>query len=299
MLNSFHRFFVFAGLLSFAIPAIGFAQMVNNKEGKAFENPITFNRSFIWENKILSIQENILVKMPGRPIDDLEQEILYKFGNTGILESKTTISPKNYERDTTSILFKRNDVGQLFTVESKNAQETTITTHAYDSNGKLIRQDTKQIVGGNNSPDRREILVETNSFEYQFPKPNLVVRNNINNYGLTYSTFTTERNDQGFLIKETEEYLISKRMIEANYRYNERGWVMEVIRTDNQSQEIEKVTYEYDKIGNVIFAKKFINNTPVEEYEVLYQNASLVKAILHQDISSQMITIHKYEYQFR
>lgn len=273
--------------------------MVNNKEGKAFENPITFNRSFIWENKILSIQENILVKMPGRPIDDLEQEILYKFGNTGILESKTTISPKNYERDTTSILFKRNDVGQLFTVESKNAQETTITTHAYDSNGKLIRQDTKQIIGGTNSPESREILVETNSFEYQFPKPNLVVRNNINNYGLTYSTFTTERNDQGFLIKETEEYLISKRMIEASYRYNERGWVKEVIRTDNQSQEIEKVTYEYDKIGNVIFAKKFINNTPVEEYEVLYQNASLVKAILHQDINSQMITIHKYEYQFR
>jgi hypothetical protein len=273
--------------------------MVNNKEGKAFENPITFNRSFIWENKILSIEENILVKMPGRPIDDLQKQIVYRFGNTGILESKTSIAPKNFQRDTTSILFKRNDVGQLFAVESKNAQETTITSNAYDSNGKLVRQDTKQIIGGGNNNETREILVESNSYEYQFPKPNIVVRNNINNYGLTYSSFTTDRNDQGFLISETEEFLISKRIITANYRYNERGWVSEVIRSDNQNNETEKVSYEYDKIGNVTFSKKFINNVLVEEYEVLYQNASLVKAILHQDIGSQVITIHKYEYQFR
>ena len=272
--------------------------MVNNKEGKAFENPITFNRSFIWENKILSIEENILVKMPGRPIDDLQQQITYRFGNTGILESKTTIAPKNFQRDTTSILFKRNDVGQLFAVESKSAQETTVTYNAYDSNGKLIRQDTKQIIAVA-SDQPREILVESNSYEYQFPKSNIVVRNNINNYGLTYSSFTTERNDQGFLIKETEEYFISNRTISANYKYNERGWVSEVTKTDSKNNEVEKVLYEYDKIGNVNFAKKFINNQLVEEYEVLYQNASLVKAILHQDIGSQMITIHKYEYKFR
>ena len=298
MLNTLQRFRFLAFVLVVLVPSIGQAQMVNNKEGKAFENPITFNRSFIWENKILSIEENVLVKMPGRPIDDLQQQITYRFGNTGILESKTTIAPKNFQRDTTSILFKRNDVGQLFAVESKSAQETTVTFNAYDSNGKLIRQDTKQIIAVA-SDEPREILVESNSYEYQFPKSNIVVRNNINNYGLTYSSVTTERNDQGFLIKETEEYFISNRTISANYKYNERGWVNEVVRTDSQSNEVEKVLYEYDKIGNVNFAKKFINNQLVEEYEVLYQNASLVKAILHQDIGSQMITIHKYEYKFR
>ena len=298
MLNTLQRFRFLAFVLVVLVPSIGQAQMVNNKEGKAFENPITFNRSFIWENKILSIEDNVLVKMPGRPIDDLQQQITYRFGNTGILESKTTIAPKNFQRDTTSILFKRNDVGQLFAVESKSAQETTVTFNAYDSNGKLIRQDTKQIIAVA-SDEPREILVESNSYEYQFPKSNIVVRNNINNYGLTYSSFTTERNDQGFLIKETEEYFISNRTISANYKYNERGWVNEVVRTDSQSNEVEKVLYEYDKIGNVNFAKKFINNQLVEEYEVLYQNASLVKAILHQDIGSQMITIHKYEYKFR
>jgi hypothetical protein len=186
----------------------------------------------------------------------------------------------------------------LFAVESKSAQETTVTFNAYDSNGKLIRQDTKQIIAVA-SDQPREILVESNSYEYQFPKSNIVVRNNINNYGLTYSSFTTERNDQGFLIKETEEYFISNRTISAHYKYNERGWVSEVVRNDSQNNEVEKVLYEYDKIGNVNFAKKFINNQLVEEYEVLYQNASLVKAILHQDIGSQMITIHKYEYKFR
>jgi hypothetical protein len=298
MLNWIFKFALPSAVLLILEVSVCRGQMINNKDGKAFESPITFNRSFIWENKILLIEENVLVKMPGRPIDDLQQDIHYYFGNTGILEKKETIAPRNYIPDTTSILYQRNDIGQLFAIESKNVQETTIVQNAYDSNGKIIRQDTKQIIPSGNH-ENREILVESNSYEYQFPHPNIVVRNNINNYGLTYSAFSTERNDQGFLIKEKEEYFISHRIIEANYQYNERGWVSTVTRTDSQNKEIEKTSYEYDAKGNVLFAKKFINNQPVEEYEVLYQNASLVKAILHQDLSSQVITIHKYEYRFR
>ena len=46
-------------------------------------------------------------------------------------------------------------------------------------------------------------------------------------------------------------------------------------------------------------AKKYLQKKAVEEYEVIYQNNALVKAILHQDLSSTAITIHKYEYTFR
>ena len=45
--------------------------------------------------------------------------------------------------------------------------------------------------------------------------------------------------------------------------------------------------------------KKYLQKKAVEEYEVIYQNNALVKAILHQDLSSTAITIHKYEYTFR
>ena len=57
--------------------------------------------------------------------------------------------------------------------------------------------------------------------------------------------------------------------------------------------------YQYDEIGNVLTAKKIVNGKAVEEYEVLYQNGALVKAILIQDLESEAITIHKYEYTFK
>jgi hypothetical protein len=275
-----------------------YTQMLNNREGKALEDAFLFNRSFIWENKIASITAIKQIKLPGRPIDDMEWKEVMVYNSTGILEKKILAVQGNSFQDSSSILFKRNDIGQLFSIEQNKKTETTITQMSYDSNGKITREDVKQVlhIQGENS---REILVESTTYEYQFPQPNMVVRNNINNYGLTYSAYTTIRNDQGFLLKEIENFFVSQREITTTYEYNENGWVSKTVKTDNKSNEKEETSFTYDNKGNVIFAKLYINNELVEEFEVLYNQASMIKAILHQDIASQAITIHKYEYQFR
>ena len=272
--------------------------MLNNKEGKAFDNAFLFNRSFIWENKIASITAIKQIKLPGRPINETEWKEIMTFNSTGILEQKMLTTQGTSFQDSSSILFNRNDIGQLFSIEQNKKTETTITEMTYDSNGKITREDIKQILHlqGEGS---REILVESTTYEYSFPKPNVVVRNNINNYGLAYSSFTTIRNDQGFLIQELENFFVSQREITTLYEYNEKGWVSRTTQTDNKSNKTEETTFTYDNNGNVIFAKHSINNQLVEEFEVLYNPASMIKAILHQDIASQAITIHKYEYQFR
>ena len=277
---------------------IGSAQMLNNKEGKAFDNAFLFNRSFIWENKIASITAIKQIKLPGRPINETEWKEIMTFNSTGILEQKMLTTHGTSFQDSSSILFNRNDIGQLFSIEQNKKTETTITEMTYDSNGKITREDIKQILHLQDEGSR-EILVESTTYEYSFPKPNVVVRNNINNYGLAYSSFTTIRNDQGFLIQELENFFVSQREITTLYEYNEKGWVSKTTQTDNKSNKTEETTFTYDNKGNVIFAKHSINNQLVEEFEVLYNQASMIKAILHQDIASQAITIHKYEYQFR
>lgn len=272
--------------------------MLNNKEGKAFDNNFNFNRSFIWENKIASITAIKQIKLPGRPINETEWKEVMLFNSTGILEKKILTTQGVNFQDSSSILFNRNDIGQLFSIEQNKKTETTLTLMSYDSNGKIIREDIKQVlhIQGENS---REILVESTTYEYQFPQPNVVVRNNINNYGLTYSAYTIIRNNQGFLLKEIENYFVSQREITTTYEYNEKGWVSKTSQLDNKSAQIEETHFSYDNKGNVTFAKHYINNQLVEEFEVLYNQASMIKAILHQDIASQAITIHKYEYQFR
>lgn len=272
--------------------------MLNNREGKALEDVFLFNRSFIWENKIASITAIKQIKLPGRPINDMEWKEVLVYNSTGILEKKTLTVQGNAHQDSSSILFKRNDIGQLFSIEQNKKTETTITQMTYDTNGKVTREDIKQVLHVTGESNR-EILIESTTYEYSFPEPNTIVRNNINNYGLTYSSYTTVRNDKGFLLKEIENFFVSQREITTTYEYNEKGWVSKTIKLDNKSSEKEETAFTYDEKGNVLFAKLWINNQLVEEFEVLYNQASMIKAILHQDIASQAITIHKYEYQFR
>ena len=297
--NHRYRFFVYlvvmVGLFSSSSMC---AQMINNREGKAFESPITFNRSFIWENKIASIQEKKIIKMTGRPLVDLNDETTYHFGLTGLLEKSECKQLQSYLADSTSILFKRNDIGQLFEIETKKGNSVTIEENVYDQTGKIKRSDSKQKIAESNG-ESRDILIESTTYEYSFPKEFTIRRENINNYGLAFSAITTERNAQGFLISEEEEWYISKKIAKKTYAYNEKGWVESITTSSNDAQPLEIIQYTYDDRGNVQTAKKLIDGVAVEEYEVIYQNGALVKAILHQDLMSTAITIHKYEYTFR
>lgn len=297
MLSTYKRYISLAILFIGLVPNV-WSQMINNKEGKAFESPLTFNRSFLWENKIAQINETVIIKMAGRPLIDTDETIQHYFGLTGLLEKTNQQLPESNSPDTSSILYKRNDIGQLFEIQKTKGKNVTITEHTYDQTGKLKRTESKEkILAEGIEP--REILIESTSYEYSFPKENTVRRENINNYGLAYSAITVERNEQGFLLSETEEWYISKKIITKNYQYNDMGWVSTVSSQSNMGDPIERIEYTYDAKGNVQTAKKFIEGKAVEEYEVIYQNNALVKAILHQDLSSTAITIHKYEYTFR
>jgi len=297
MLSTYKRYFILATAIIGLVSACS-GQMINNKEGKAFESPLTFNRSFLWENKIAQIQETVIIKMAGRPLIDTDEMVQHHFGLTGLLERTNQQWPERERPDTSSILYKRNDIGQLFEIQKTVGKNTTITENTYDQTGKLKRTESKEkIITEGIEP--REILIESTSFEYSFPKENTIRRENVNNYGLAYSAITTERNAQGFLLSETEEWYVSKKIITKTYQYNDMGWVSKVVSQSNMEDPQENIEYTYDSKGNVQTAKKFINGKAVEEYEVIYQNNALVKAILHQDLSSTAITIHKYEYTFR
>ena len=295
--SSYQRFFSILTFIGLCVSTLK-AQMINNREGKAFESPITFNRSFIWENKIHTITEKKVIKMTGRPIVDLNDVTQYTFGPTGLLEKVETKKLVAMDPDSSSILYKRNDIGQLFLVESKKGNEINIQENIFDQTGKIKRTDIKQRI--EEGKDKfRDILIESTTYEYSFPKEFTVRRENINNYGLAFSAITTEKNEQGFLLSEEEEWYISKKINKKIYLYNEKGWVEKITtHVFNESNE-EQLVYQYDEIGNVLTAKKIVNGKAVEEYEVLYQNGALVKAILIQDLESEAITIHKYEYTFK
>jgi hypothetical protein len=262
---------------------------------------ISFNREFIWTNRISIINESRSIKLKGRPIADQQLNHQFYFNVVGLLEKQITIKPAEDKLDTTSILFKRNDLGGLIEMEERQHLEKKITQYAYNSNGQLTRLDQKQ-VSLLDIQNSREILIQSETYNYRFPSNTTVERENINNYGLAYSTLITERNEKGFLISEQEQWNISGKIRKCVYTYNEKGWVSQVqittIQENSVVSETEVIEYTYDVQGNLTFAKRKINAIPIDEFELLYKDG-LVKAILHQDLQSELITILKYEYTFR
>ena len=155
-----------------------------------------------------------------------------------------------------------------------------IPTDVFGSNGNLIHECFLNI--NHQSWGYYKIVIE-DLFKFRIIEPKLA------------RTHDTDI----ILISEEEEWYISKKIAKKTYAYNEKGWVESITTSSNDAQPLEIIQYTYDDRGNVQTAKKLIDGVAVEEYEVIYQNGALVKAILHQDLMSTAITIHKYEYTFR
>ena len=61
------------------------AQIIDNREGKAFQDEMFFSQEFLWQNKISSITGVSSIKRVGRAIESKPDIVVYKFNETGQL----------------------------------------------------------------------------------------------------------------------------------------------------------------------------------------------------------------------
>lgn len=278
------------------------AQIIDNRMGNAFGEEMYFNQEFLWQNKIRSISGIISVKRPGRPIQKLPDMFVFHFNEVGLLREMDKVTSVLHLVDSMRVEYKRNDLGEVELRREKNARGILTTTLNYDELGRVRRIDFGKSENLTEQPGKMEpgrmIIVNSESYEYLPAGDNRTRRKAFNNYGLYYSDKLVERDPLGYIVRETEELVMSGRTITRTYSYNDKGWIDEISQSDNQGSKTKSSLFYYDPFGNLHKVEYFEEKELVREIEVLYLENMLLEALVDHDLQSRDILITKFSYEF-
>ena len=296
------KLFIFICLLGLMTQAVG--QIIDNREGNAFQDEMFFSQEFLWQNKISSITGVSSIKRVGRAIESKPDIVVYKFNETGQLLKIDAVRSVLSIVDSTSIQFDRNELGVVERRNELGRNGFSSTQFVYDSKGRIIRTDNS--VSENTSNEKLKLVpgltvtLNSENFNYSEPSTHLLRKVSYNNYGLPYSTELIYRDSAGYLLKIEQELSMSGKSFTTYYNYNEKGWVDEISTIDASTGEKSKrENFNYDKVGNLTKISYYNKEKLVREIEIIYGATSLIEATLDQDMSTKDILITKFTYEFR
>jgi len=291
-------------LLFFSTVQFANAQIIDNREGKAFQQEMFFSQEFLWQNKISTITGVCQMKRTGKAIESRPDITVYHFNETGQLSKIDAVTSVLSIVDSTHIVFDRNELGLVQNRNELGRNGYTTTAFFYDQKGRVERIDNS--VSENKSIEKLKLIpgltvtVNSESFKYSEPSALILRKESFNNYGLPYAIDLVYRDSAGFVTREEKELTLSGKSFGKQYTYNDKGWIEQIATVESSSnKETKRETFHYDRIGNLIKVSYYTNTILQREIEILYTPTSFIEATLDQDMGSKDIVITKYSYEFR
>ena len=291
-------------LLLISIVQFANSQIIDNREGKAFQQEMFFSQEFLWQNKISNITGICQMKRTGKAIENRPDITVYHFNETGQLAKIDAVTSVLSLVDSTQIVFDRNELGLIQNRNELGRNGYATTAFFYDNKGRVERIDNS--VSENKSIEKLKLVpglsvtVNSESFKYSEPSALILRKESFNNYGLPYSIDLVYRDSAGFVTREEKELTLSGKSFIKQYTYNDKGWIAELSTIESSTNnEIKRETFQYDRIGNLTKVSYFTNSILQREIEILYTPTSFIEATLDQDMGSKDILITKYSYEFR
>jgi hypothetical protein len=291
-------------LLSVLFIQFGNAQIIDNREGKAFQQEMFFSQEFLWQNKISTITGVCQMKRTGKAIENRPDITVFHFNETGQLAKIDAVTSVLSIVDSTQIVFDRNELGLIQNRNELGRNGYNTTAFFYDQKGRVERIDNS--VSENKSTEKLKLVpgltvtVNSESFKYSEPSEFILRKESFNNYGLPYSIDLVYRDSSGFVTREEKELTLSSKSFSKHYTYNDKGWIAQITTIESSSnKETKRETFQYDRIGNLTKVSYYSNGILQREIEILYSPTSFIEATLDQDMGSKDILITKYTYEFR
>ena len=120
-------------ILSVFFVQYGKSQILDNREGKAFQQEMFFSQEFLWQNKISSITGVCQMKRTGKAIENRPDITVYHFNETGQLSKIDAVTSVLSNVDSTHIVFDRNELGL---VQNRNE----LGRNGYSTTAFFLRQ---------------------------------------------------------------------------------------------------------------------------------------------------------------
>ena len=128
-------------LLFVSIVQFANAQIIDNREGKAFQQEMFFSQEFLWQNKISTITGVCQMKRTGKSIENRPDITVYHFNETGQLSKIDAVTSVLSIVDSTHIVFDRNELGLVQNRNELGRNGYATTAFFYDQKGRVERID--------------------------------------------------------------------------------------------------------------------------------------------------------------
>lgn len=270
-------------------------QFLNAPTGREFGLSQKYNPEFIVKNQIDQLTCDVDIKKDGDRIRDSFQKIIYRFYPDGNVKMIVEINQKL--RDTAITYFTY--VKDRLECEVKNDAAGMFSyCYTYDEGGrptsrKYSRSPRSESLTASIDAN---LSAEINTEKYSYKEYENQVHSTLyNTQKRPYLKEIRSYDAHGYLKKYIQSYVISGGYIEENYTYNQHGLLAQ--KEVREGKNEYSLSYEYDKIGNLLAEVKRVDGEKIYRKEYVYNKSNMrLTAELKREEKNHLIVITTYTY---
>lgn len=276
-----------------------YAQVLDNREGKAFTDEPFFNTDFIKTNKLKSLNGTYVYKKDGEPMYTTKYSYVYEFDTNGQLASTYETRADDGSKDTTWSIYEYDEEG-LLEIHRKTDLDGFLTVHyTYDSLNRVIKEEFVRDIDSNGRIIRS---LKFNEEEIKYVDFNgKTRRTRYNNYDLPYLDETYNYNELGYLVERIERIKMTGTVYTFHYEYDEKGKLAAIRKSSNKKEGYsEELLFKYDELGNLVEKHVYRDGVFTTDYQIIYNSKTkLLSSVITRQVSTNFMMIIRFlDYEF-
>lgn len=273
-------------------------QVIDNQLGKGFEFFPVFNSKYIKQKRIKEVKATYFTKKTGDIMRESPKFTVVNFDLLGRISINSEISNNSGYRDTSYAEYFYNPKGLVAKERKKLGKNWKVTNFFYDTAGQVTKEEyhLETVLYSESGYSIKDSLLDYESSRYK-QYPNQKKRIVYNSYGNPYLDIIYYFNKANQIIEIGKKLKMTSEINETKLFYNDKNQIDSLVFFSSLTpNETESVYFLYDKSGNILDKKLYINKKLIYKIEFVYnEKTGMLSSIIKQEIANNFLTIIRFE----
>jgi hypothetical protein len=278
-----------------------YSQVLDNQLGKGFDQFPVFNSKYIKQKRIKEIKATYFSKKTGDIMRESSKHTVVEFDLLGRLILNKEVSKTAGYTDINHIEYSYNIKNLISKEKKKLGSNWKVTDYFYDTTGQVLKEEyhLETILFSDSGYSVRDTLLDYETSRYK-QYSNYKKRIVYNSYGNPYLDIIYYFNKLNQIVEIAKKLKMTSEINETKLFYNNKNQIDSLVLFSSLNpNETESVYFTYDKLGNILDKKLYINQKLIYRIEFVYnEKTGMLSSILKQEIANNFLTIMRFETKY-